>query len=325
MAAYETTLDIKFDILFRAGEKTDGSSDWDARAMDYIQRAYSAIVQGGQEFDQEVNEDWLWLFRTGVLTLLPAISKSATFTIGSTLLTFDTFPVDDTNTAIPVVGYFVRPSGVGDVFKVTAHSVGQVNATMDSPFTGTSGVYNCDVFLLVYTLADDVMRTRSNMWTRPLNFGFPWRPSQISIVETEVVRTMWPISRVTSGVPTMCSMTDESHVQFNTFPADRVRVEYDYLFLPDVLTGDAGETPVLPYKDRRVLADMALYFLFQDKNDNRADATALVAKGGIRGMARENHARMAAGDRTLGHLYPRMDRLSRSNVPLRTSGGLVVG
>jgi hypothetical protein len=135
---------------------------------------------------------------------------------------------------------------------------------------------------------------------------------------------MYPLEFAAAGVPSMAAMISENTVRFNTYPASYLRVEYDYLIAPSPLTNSAQEEPVIPLKDRRILADAALGLLFIDKNDNRADGIILSVANHLRAMANENRARLLRGDRAFARLYPRMDRMSRIG-PARTSGGLIVG
>ena len=63
-----------------------------------------------------------------------------------------------------------------------------------------------------------------------------------------------------------------------------------------------------------------------DKNDNRADATGLAAKNGLKAMAVENRHKLGAiGRGAIGSIHPRQDELARLKGPLRTSSGLIIG
>src|SRR5258708_12240753 len=76
------TSEIVDDVLFRCGEPTDGTSDFDVTALNYVNRAYRAIWVGGGELVKDMNEPWLWLKKDppGVLVLNPVI-KPASFTL----------------------------------------------------------------------------------------------------------------------------------------------------------------------------------------------------------------------------------------------------
>ena len=43
MANYTTSADLVTDILFRSNEPTDGTSDFDSIALQYLNRAYQGL------------------------------------------------------------------------------------------------------------------------------------------------------------------------------------------------------------------------------------------------------------------------------------------
>ncbi|MGI0026158.1 MAG: hypothetical protein ACREA4_13565, partial [Nitrososphaera sp.] len=47
--------------MFRAGEKTDGTSDYEAQALIYLNRAYRTVYMGGGEFSKGMREQWYWM------------------------------------------------------------------------------------------------------------------------------------------------------------------------------------------------------------------------------------------------------------------------
>ena len=75
MANYTFSSDLVNDILFRAGEPIDGTSDFDSVALQYLNRAYQSVWSGGSEILPQINEQWWWLRKDdqGVLTLNPVI------------------------------------------------------------------------------------------------------------------------------------------------------------------------------------------------------------------------------------------------------------
>jgi len=68
-----------------------------------------------------------------------------------------------------------------------------------------------------------------------------------------------------------------------------------------------------------------LYFLHTDKNDNRADGVGMLARSGLRAMARENRQRKTAVSRLMGKILPRQTELPQNVAPLRTEAGLIIG
>ena len=62
MANYESTNDLKLDVLFRASETRGGASGWDSKIIDYLNRCYRELATGGSSFLPEYSEDW-WRMR----------------------------------------------------------------------------------------------------------------------------------------------------------------------------------------------------------------------------------------------------------------------
>jgi hypothetical protein len=143
-------------------------------------------------------------------------------------------------------------------------------------------------------------------------------------MDLAAVKQMWPLDRVVAGVPSAFAYVSDTKVHFNTYPIDILRIEYDYTFQPNALTTTANEQPPMPLHYRKTIADVALAFLYLDKNDDRAAVQGTVAKAGLQAMARENRAKRQTTSQTFGKFYPRIGQLTRST-PFRTSGGLVVG
>src|SRR5438445_3836993 len=113
MANFTFTADLLTDVLFRAGEPTDGSSEFTTQAMIYINRAWEAIWMGGEEIDPTIREDWLWLRKLGTFVLsAPITDGSVSTTKGNATITFSVPPT------ISVAGYYFRVKGWQDVYVV---------------------------------------------------------------------------------------------------------------------------------------------------------------------------------------------------------------
>ena len=98
MSNYQFSADLVNDILTRNGELTDGTSDFDARALELLNRAYQALWMGGTEIDPTINEEWHWLKADPPLTLLllPVVnSGTVSVTNNNTSITFSTGPPEE--------------------------------------------------------------------------------------------------------------------------------------------------------------------------------------------------------------------------------------
>lgn len=320
MSNYRYSSDLVDDALFRSGELTDGSSDFEAAALRYLNRAYQGISMGGSELSPDVQEDWWWLRKSppGVLTLQPIITTgTVAVTNNSTTATFSSAPGS-------VAGWFLKVEGHQDVFRIS--SIVTTAAVLDAVYTGTTaGTATFQLMKLEYALASDVLRI-----TAPMRAYRADRQYEIRGVDMSALDRDWPIALVESGIPDLYAMAGETTVRVNrcggTSSTDLIRVEYDYLYRPDDLTDSATEEPVVPRQWRKVLSDWATFWLLMDKNDDRADGVGLLARNTLKAMAMENRHRMGAiGRGQIGHIAPRQDDVTRARGPLRTSSGLIIG
>src|SRR3970282_2451632 len=155
MSNYTHSQDLVTDILFLNGEPTDGRSDFDAIALQYLNRGYEIIWTGGAELDPSLNEKWRWVRKNppGVLTLEPRIvTGTVSVTKGNTAITFSVAP--DPAIQATVTGWFFRvDNSNGDVFRIATNTSGATSAVLDSRYTGsTATAASYQLFQLEYTL-----------------------------------------------------------------------------------------------------------------------------------------------------------------------------
>lgn len=325
MANYTTTPDLLADALFRVGEPTDGTSDFDTVALTYLNRVYQALCLGGEELNPDLHEDWWWLRKSppGLLTLQPVITTgTVAVTNNNTAVTFSSAP------SASVAGWLLKvDGGSGDVYRILSHTASDTAATLDGIYTGsTDGAASYTLMKLEYALASDVLRLISPMRCYRAESAY-----EIDGVDITTLDRDFPLALIDTGVPSRFAPVTETTIRFNragsASSTDYIRVEYDYLYMPDALTDDVSSVPVVPLHHRRVLADWTTLWLLMDKNDDRSGAVGMAAKAGLAAMATENrHKQGAIGRGRLGQLVPRLDqRVNRSRGPLRTSSGLIVG
>lgn len=321
MANYKYSSDILADILFRANEETDGSSDFDAAALTYLNRAYRAIWNGGTELLPDINELWWWLRSStpGTIILQPPIT-TGTISVANNSASATLSAVQATS----LEGWFFKVDGHADVFRISAHTAGTDAVTLDSVYTGTTDTAaTYRAFKLIYTLSATMLHTIGPMRTyqdgRRMIFG----------LSPEQMDRQWPLAQVTGGVPRNFAPLSESTVQFShwggTEATDYIRVEYDYYRLPDDLTDSGAEEPLIPLAYRYILADYALGMLFIDKNDDRAEGLLAVARNGIVAMVSENRNRAVMQADEFASIRPRIADHSNRMEPLRTDSGFIIG
>lgn len=322
MANYQFSADILQDALFRAGEPTDGTSDFHARAKAYMNRAYFGLCMGGSELVPTIHEDWWWLRKSppGTLTLEPKITAGTVYvTNNSTSVKLSAAQSKSLAT------WFLKTDAHDDVFRISTHVSGSTGLTLGSVYTGstaTAAAYKA--VKLQYDLATGVLRVISPMRTFRSD-----RDYEIHGMDAHAMDRRWPLALVEEGVPDAFAHADENTVRFNRYggasATKLIRAEYDYLVLPTPLTTGATEEPLVPWQWRRVLADWVTFWTMIDKSDDRADGAGLAARNGVTAMAAENRHKLAAFGRGFGQIRPRQEDLTRFDRPVRTSAGLIIG
>lgn len=106
---------------------------------------------------------------------------------------------------------------------------------------------------------------------------------------------------------------------------DFVRLDYDYLRIPPLLTTGATDAPLIPQQYRHILSDYVAFRLAQDKDDSKAESFGLEARQAIQAMSKEHRRRMSLVGRKMGAILPRQRDLHRNRGPLRTQAGLIIG
>lgn len=318
MANLRYTTDIKADVLFRGGEPQANSS-YDASVLEWINRAQTGLALGGLEFNETVQENWWWLRKDppGVLVLQPPITTgTVAVTNNSSSVTFTNAP------AVSTTGYFFKTDADSDTFRVSAHAANDTMATLDSVFTGeTNTAKTYTLFKTEYTLADDVHRVIAPMRS------YSDAELRVDGIELSAMDRDYPIALIEEGTPCKFAHISDQKVRFNRYGTANngalLRLEYDYLRTPPTLTGEAGEEPIVPLRFRQILADIALFWLYLIKDDNRDVKLAEIVKLAILAMANEQRHRMPTYSTSFGRIMTRRPsgKPSRS---IRTASGLTL-
>jgi hypothetical protein len=316
VANYQYSSDLLDEILDRAGELTDGTSDFEASALQYLNRAYRGILSGGSELDPNIHEQWWWLRSTaeGNLILLPEQSGSATVTNNNasvTLSAVQTPSIDE---------YYIRFDGTADVFRVSTHTAGTDAVTLDSVYTGATGSATWEAWKTDYDLASDVLSLIGPLRCNRLSSG------EIQYVSEQDFQRLYPMKNLNDGVPTHFTFVGERTVRFNKgggdTSTDYVRVDYSYTDMPAALTDSGSEEPLVPLQYRHVLADWGAAMLLADKDDDRAPYFIQSAQRIVAAMAKEHRRRMGRSSRDFGRIKPRVPPTLKNE--LKTASGLVV-
>lgn len=315
---FTSAQDIISQALFRAGEIA-GSSDWDAPAIDYLNRNYLLLCAGASELLSENVEDWWWLRERGVLTLLPVYRDgTVSLTKDSSSITFTPAP------AIDLTGRRLKLIGHPDIFLIQTHSPGAAAATLDSPYTGDTNTANeFQAMKTTYTLASAVSAIISPV------ISFRENP-QIMGMQPERMDLLYPLGRLQPGVPQAFALDNTQTVRFShggMLENDRsMRMEYRYRPAVTELQNISTSIPLLPIQYRPILVEMILIQLYSDKNDDRITIATSAARAGLQAMAHENKRQLIKMDGTTGAIITRPGQTWRHyDRQLRTESGLIVG
>lgn len=319
MANYKFSADIIDEALFRVGEPTDGTSNFNAAALRYLNKAYQALWIGGREIDPRFNEKWWWLRKTGILNLDKIITAgTVSVTNNSASITFSVAP------SASVLDFFFKTDDFQEIYRISAHTGGSVSATLDSIYNGSTGATKVyEVFRIDYALNSDLLYIFSPMrrYTLSLSSG----DYKINGGDLEDLERDYPLALIGEGVPERFALIADQKVRFNRKGKkdEKIRVEYDYIFQPADLTDNSIEEPVVPFVYRSILADYIAYLLAIDKNDNRFNEYLGSARAALAGMVNENRARLR-NTITDQLILPRRTAPQISRL-LRTESGLIIG
>lgn len=339
MPNYQYTPDLIDDVLFRAHEPTDGTSDYESAVLDYINKGYMAIATGSLEHSPNTHVPWWWLWSPmpGVITLQPNLGQGASDGLVNVFQTnsaihFTVIPKDPLGNAISLQGWYIKFTGSLlqssslDCYRILQHSAGAQDAVLDSPYNGvTAANTNFNAFNLEYDTPDDLLYIVSPM--RAYQSG----REVVEVVSKFELERFFPLTQITFGIPNMAALISEQKLRFSHYVGSGTtttwcRIDFDYIRMTDVLTGGATEEPWLPLKYRSVLADYALQQLFLAKNDDRASALGDVVKGKIEAMRREHIQRMGrAAKQSFGRIYSRQQDRASIRGPWRTESGFIIG
>ncbi|MCI0481375.1 MAG: hypothetical protein L0213_07290, partial [Candidatus Dadabacteria bacterium] len=237
MANLQFSADILSDILFRAGEKTDGTSDYAAQALVYLNRAYRALYMGGGEFSNDSREQWYWMEESDSgVGVIEAVIRTGTVTVtrGSTAITFSSAP------AVSVADYRFRVDGDEDMYRVASHTAASTAATLAVEYTGETGAgKNFRLMKFEYPLPAAAIRVVS-----PIYF-YQDGGRECLLVDLDDITKHWVSGADLDGVPERFAMDKENQIVFDRYGSDtegeKMVYELRYKTRPSDLTNSGSE------------------------------------------------------------------------------------
>lgn len=302
MGVLSNTKELKEDVLFRASEALTGSK-FDAKVVHYLNRVYRTLATGASEFLPEYVEDWWWLRGKAAMNLDPVYSTGlVNVTQGSTTIIFTVAP------AVSMAGRRLSISQQDPIPEIMGHTGGSATATLDAPWAGdTLSNQAFRLMHVTYTLDTAVQVLISPM------ISFSSQKERIIGMSPERMDELYPLARLSPGVPQAFALENENQVRFSHGGSDQgnyMRVEYRYRPKISDLTDSTMSVPLVPSQWMHLLADMALTYILIDKNDDRSNAVALAARTGLGAMLKENRRRLAKMDALAGKIITRQDKLT---------------
>lgn len=233
MSKLETFHDLKLEALKKAGELTNGSSDYDTIVEEEINRMLRSLFAGGNEFNVDLAEPWEWAKarNPGILTLIPPFSTgTVSLTLASTSGTFSSAPTGLGSLA----GQFLQVTSRDTFYRIAAHTADATSFTIDQEYLEATGATLAfKVIKIDYELTSGVERLTKEMriYKRQQNedpFGL------IQGLPLNEFDRKFPRMLIQSGVPERFAFLREENglqtVRFSHYPTqDKMRVEYDYI------------------------------------------------------------------------------------------------
>ena len=322
MGFLSTTAQLLDDALTKAGEKTDGTSDFESDALKYMDVFYKTILAGGSKFDTNLAEPWSWAKAQypGVLTLeAPYETGTVALTQASTSATFSSAP------AASQLGKYLRLNSRPEVFRIAAHTAGATAFTLDSIYTDTTtSAISYKAIKLDYSLdAASILRLIGAMRVDRVQEADKQDAGSIEAMDMPAFQREYPWMRITEGVPTAFSIVYQTEntitVRFNRYVDRYTRVNYDYIPVPTDLADSSSSLPLLPAEFREVLSHATAHSILADKEDTKAEYHLNATKAQLTAMINANRKRVSQSSKRRGHFYPRQDQLVKNRVI--TSGG----
>lgn len=324
MANLTTTADIKTAVLNHVGELTNGTSPYDSRALEYINRVYQEIVSGSSVFVPDLGEPWSWAkaqspgtfvvrppYETGTVSLTAGLA-SGSFSIAS---------------PISLTGQYLRVEGRSEVFRISSHVAAATAFTLDAPYTDASGTFAFKVHQLTYSLGGGGVKIQRLVEPMRVYRGQSYEgdsEGKVYGVGSDSLTREWPLGLLQRGTPTHFATIGEVDgvfsIRVNKSVNELTKFEYEYIPVPADLTASPDTTPIIPREDRVVLVYGATYLLMVDKEDTRADYYFRLAQQKLQAMVLNRRKEMAQTAKEFGALVPRQDQVRRYRRPRTTSG-----
>lgn len=316
MANSYSTADCVKGALQRAGEVTDGTSPYHQLAVKYVSQVQRDIIKGNSIFAPENREPWSWA-RQSATFQIPALYNTGTVSLtqGSASGTFSSAP------SLSLAGRFFQVTNQRTWYKIKTHTVSSTAFTLDSTYLEST---NTAAGFIAPQLIVDIASLASVNIQRLVE---PFRIYQQRILELgEMAQDMgriygmdpiefwkeYPLQFIMNDIPSKFTTISRSEtswqVQFNKYPTNALRVDYDFIPVPTDLTDDSSSVPLLPRDDRDILEIGASYYLFLDKKQKEDAGIAMgTATAKVQALIQQERSSSKFYGAIYGQIVPRRD------------------
>lgn len=315
-----STQDLKKKVLRHCGEVDDGTSVYDqnGQVLEYLNKAYLAVISGGNEFDFELSKPWSWAVKKdpSVVILQPAYQTgTVSLTQGSKSITFSVAPTAS------LTGYLLQVSDRPDYMRIAGHAAGSTSATLDANYAdATLSGAAFKAIVIDYKLAptgNGIMRLTQSMTVYRSQDLQGDEEQRIYFMDEQEMAKEWTVRRIMTGPPTFFSIQSKDsagayYVRFNKVAAELTRVEYKYIEIPEALVDSTTSIPIIPVEHRDCLALAAAHYLLLDKNDSRSEKFMQLTQQKLKAMQKAEEKQKTQTSKLRGKLMPRLDIWQRS-------------
>lgn len=318
MASSFTSADILKGALQKAGEKSDGTSNYQELAIKFMNNAYIDILSGGSTFTGgDVGDPWPWAKSRNpksVTIVAPFNAGSVSLVNGSTTITFS--PAPDVSIG-SLKDWHFKSDSTYDYYRITAHTAGAATATIETGFADvTIGASTFNCYKLIYDIGNDVLRLCSPFRIYRSNSFDDDTDGKIYGVDADTLDEKWPISRLVSGVMDRYAEIYQSETEYliriNKFSLFEMKVDMDYIPVPAELFDSSSSIPLIPKQKRIILEYATAYFLCQEKQHSDTQTFFNMTQNAIKAMQNESARQITQTNKQRGQLVPREDKLGRN-------------
>lgn len=319
MANSQNSADLLRDALGLVGELPDGSSDYTALALKFLNDAYLAVLAGSNEFQLDIGEPWVFARNSTPksFVLLPAYSDgTVSLTNASAAGTFSSAPSASLGS---FANRYIKVNDRASYYQITEHVAGASAFTLDRAYLeATGGTLAFTAIPLIYNLGSGILRLvepfRVFGNTRGVS-GMADDDGRIYGIPLNNLREQWPLQYIRSGMPNRFATyrrDDNSwYVMVNAYPDEPTKVDFDCIDIPAGLTDSDSSVPLIPREFRKVLSYGAAYFLSikKEASDEKKQELLALTQAKLKAMMKAEMKETTVAGKDKGRLFPRQEEL----------------